>query len=195
MGITTKALKTTGAALAFGLMASAATAATCNNGNSGNQLVTFSIDPALSVTCGQGNNPGGEFMGYAEAPSSVYTLTDGFEDEEGDGEPGTFSITLNEDVDFFGVVLKQSNDYGFFQLAGDGTLAGTILSGTWSIDGPGNPANTMNKNDYSHISFYYTPGDNGGNTGFDVPLPASALLLMAGLGGFGVVSRKKRKAS
>lgn len=60
----------------------------------------------------------------------------------------------------------------------------SILSGMFS---------TADGKDISHVSFYDSDGDDPG--GFEIPVPASLPLLLAGLGGLGVMSRRKTRKS
>jgi len=92
---------------------------------------------------------------------------------------GTFSFTGMAGY-IFTVVVKASNGYNAF------LLNGTSASGaTWNTAGISNNGGQMPA--LSHLSLYRAKDLT------QVPLPASALLLLAGLGAFGAM-RARRKA-
>ena len=93
----------------------------------------------------------------------------------GESEPATWAISDPSGIaSQVGIGFKQANEYGAFLLSS--------LDGLWSIEGPGGSTN-----DFSHADIWYKPD------GMQViPLPASLPLLLAGLAGLGVVTRKRR---
>jgi hypothetical protein len=140
--------------------------------------------------CGDLNNPGTSFMGYDKVGAGVLNVTDDFVSKESAGSTAGFSITLLMNVDALLVFIKQSGLAGFFELSGPAS-AGTVIAGSWFIDGPGNPGTTQKKNEFSHRDFYYTPGTVPPPS--VIPLPAAGWLLLAGIGGL-VGLRRRRKA-
>ncbi len=187
-----KKLAVGAAALTAGaILAGTAGAATCSAG-SGNQFVGITVTPSTLEACGNINNPGTTFMGYDQVGAGVVDVTDPFTSGEISGSLGDFSITLLQDVDALLVFFKQATLGGFFKISGP-AIAGTVVSGDWFIDGPGNPSKNQKKNEFSHVDLYYAPGTPPPPE--VVPLPASLPLLLAGFGCVAVVSRRKRKTA
>lgn len=172
-----KTLVATGAMM---VLAGAASAATCTVGSVTYGLTQASGEPA-SYTCGVGNDKGAGGYGTVNGWE--------FQDEVDwtNGDPAdsgfdlmvsgnTWSITGADGYDAVAVALKQANSFAFFVL--DLTKA---LTGTWSVSGPGSSAMV-----YSHIAGW-TKG-----TPSEVPLPASAFLLIGGVGGLIAMKRRKK---
>ena len=76
------------------------------------------------------------------------------------------------------MVVKAATNWALYAL--------DALAGDWSTAGLMTP-NGKNQAGASHVSFY--------NSVAPVPLPAAAWLLIAGLGGLGVVARRRRTAA
>jgi hypothetical protein len=113
-------------------------------------------------------------------PNGPLELT--FENETGTSE-GEWGFNVPGDTIYsrVAVVLKASNDFAAFLVAGD--------SGFWSIE----TLKNGNIRDLSNISVFYDPnsgGTPGGPAGV-VPLPAGIVLLLGGLGALGVARRAK----
>lgn len=99
-----------------------------------------------------------------------------------DGEKaGTWSFAANPTLTHAPayMVVKAATNWALYTLDG-------AMSGDWSTAGLMTP-NGKNQAGVSHLSFY--------NSVAPVPLPAAAWLLMAGLGGLGVVARRRRGAA
>jgi hypothetical protein len=77
------------------------------------------------------------------------------------------------------MVVKASTKWALYALDG-------ALFGDWTTSALKNPGG--NQPGVSHISFY-----NGGSAS-PVPLPAAAWLLFAGIGGLGVIARRRKDA-
>lgn len=161
---------------------------------------------------------------YTNCPGSISGLVDnatGCEISSADQDfLNTDPITVNEDGGFFDMntwifgdkhdgVNATSGSYDFtgstgsdagnswllvFKSGSETTLVGYMvnaLSGDWDSPFieppflfPGN-----GPKDVSHISFYYKPGDE-----VVIPLPASLPLLLGGLAGLGIISRRRKAA-
>lgn len=172
--------KTLVAASAVTLMAGAASAATCTVGSVTYGLTQDGGDPA-STTCDTGNDKGAGGFGTLNG----WDLADEVDWTNGDTPDSgfdlvisgnTWSVTGGDGYDAIAVALKQANSFAFFVL--DLTKA---LTGTWSITGPGDASQV-----YSHIAGW-TKG-----TPSEVPLPASALLLIGGMGGLAMLRRRRK---
>ncbi len=101
-----------------------------------------------------------------------------FTDAPASGDnPGTWGISDPTGIaSQVVIVLKQSNSWAAFLVS--------ALSGNWTTSGPGRSTQGL-----SHADVWYKPGDTT-----DVPLPATLPLVLAGLGGLGLLTRRRRAA-
>lgn len=100
------------------------------------------------------------------------------------GLSGSFSFSIDPLLSFSSIAIAFKSGQG--QLDPDWAvflLPAGITSGTWSISG---------QQALSHANLYGIVGANGTNG--TVPLPATGLLLLGALGGFGIARRKRKKA-
>lgn len=174
-------------AAAFGISTTPASAITCNVGKT-----TVDVSPASDAECGiaQPSYSGPEPI-LAEFFGDDYILS--FKSDEAGKGDGTvdFSYTgstsgtwmIDNFASFDSVVLgiKQGNEGegGYYAFLLDGS------EGTWAVFMNSNPAK------FSHLDVWYKPGE-GPNP---IPLPASALFLLSGIGGIGFLSARRRRAA
>lgn len=181
-----------GIALAVGmsLLAASASAATCGIGE-----ITFELNTAGGADCIAGNDLGAN--GVTAQDLEVVGMTGWILGDSTDNTAASDGVvtfasapTTNDTSgtwelnDFTGyvvmIVLKADNYF-----AGFSPIIGT--SGDWNISFFNSNANggqgSIEGKELSHASVYYQVSE--------VPLPASAFLLLAGIGGIAVLRRKK----
>lgn len=180
------------AAAVLAVAGGAASAATCTGSFGGDQTTTFTVNqtvPAgssVSAVCvDESNDSEGAVSGLFGI--DAWTLGDKSGDEDdGDGAvffttefsegttSGLWEIANPEGYSSIMFVLKAGNTFGAFLLD-----SAALMAGDWLID-----------RDLSHASVYY----GGEPTPAPIPLPASAVLLLASLGGFAALRRRKNRA-
>jgi hypothetical protein len=189
-------LKAICAAAVLALAGGAASAATCTgsfgNGKGNGQTTIFTVSqlvPAGSTVdalCVDNSNDSvGAVSGFfgidnwllgdksGDENSGNEVVSFGTEFAEGSSS-GTWDILNPDRYSSIMLVLKAGNTFGAFLLD-----SAAILSGDWSTS-----------RGLSHASVYY----GGEPTPAPVPLPASALLLLGGVGGLAAL-RRRRKAT
>ena len=162
---------------ALALSAGTASAATCDAGTVFYELTQDGGTPT-TASCGSGNDEGANGFGTLNG----WDLADTSDaDDPGDGfdliiSGNMWSITGGDGYDAIAVAFKQATTYAFFLLD-----LSAPLTGMWSISGPSDSVQV-----YSHANGW-TKGEPS-----EVPIPASAFLLIGGLGGLAAVRRLKK---
>lgn len=187
-----KLIKILGVVLAF-VVAGSAQAATLNDTCGSIQYGADQQGVALSpIGCGSGNDEGK--FGYGR--SNGWTLIDSVGDTGGVGVNGLLTIskaalTWSLDLPFLlervAIAFKQSSSFVFYELD-----MSEVLSGTWTIAGPGKSVNN-----FSHVNLWYIDsrfpiGTDPYDNPAPVPLPGSGMMLIAGIGGLGLGRRFRR---
>lgn len=173
----TKALAV-GAAMFVGQFASAATVTPCGVGSG------LACIANLGTTYYPSNAGGGDpeavvelavadALSLASIDLTLLGKSDGGYGAAVSGQSGTW--TTPDPVDY--ITVKASNSYIVYD-------AGGLMTGNWSTMGILN--NGGRQPNVSHISYWSGPGSVS-----TVPLPATGLMLLAGLGGFAAAKRRK----
>lgn len=172
---------------ALGISAAPADAVTCAVGKT-----KVTVEPSTDAECGiaQPSYSGSEPI-LAEFFGDEYTLS--FKSDElgkGDGAvdfsytgitSGTWMIDNFASFDSVVLGIKKANE----GLGGYYAFLLEDWEGTWAVFMNGNPA------DFSHLDVWYKPGDAPN----PIPLPASALFLLSGIGGIGFLRARRRRAA
>ena len=173
-------------------IASAATCTTIPNGTPGNgDDNTYILTPADAAECYTGNDTNTIDANFELFGETGWILGDKEGDESGgdnyvfftdppaqNASSGDWTISNPNNLPFENIALslKAGNSFGVFDI--------TALSGDWQSVFHG----------LSHASLYYRLGDDNGGPNGEIPLPASALLLLGGIGGLGALRAARRKA-
>lgn len=170
-----------GAALLGGLLSvGSANAATCTI--NGNQSTTYTVEVSGASVCSTGNDTNTITTSSNFFNMTGWTLADKNDDVTSGNQnltfatapvngavSGTWSISNPDNYTSVFMTLKAGNSFAAFLLD-----AATFMSGTWS-----------STRDLSHASIYYR------GQPAPIPLPASGVLLLAGLAGLAVARRRK----
>lgn len=184
-------LKAFCAAAVLALAGGAASAATCTGSFGGGQTTTFTVNQLVptgstvdAICVNNSNDSVGAVSNFFGVDN--WMLGDKSGDESGGDDvvsfgteftqgssSGSWEILNPDNYSSIMLVLKAGNTFGAFLLD-----SAEIMAGTWSTS-----------RGLSHASVYY----GGEPTPAPVPLPASAVLLMAGIGGFAALRRRKNR--
>jgi hypothetical protein len=193
------------AAAIFGasLMPSAASAAPCSvtdvttstacigpldgndspNNDSGSNTNINLIDPDGDLILGAFNIGDWALEDRVNEPattSGILTLT------YASGKSGTWSATGLDAFNNVMIAIKGSTGFALYLIDIAGSAqGGGLFGGSWSVAGLENAGGSSNPPDISHLSLY-TSG-----VATPIPLPAAAWMLIAGLGGLGLLARRK----
>ena len=174
--------------LGTGLAAGTAGATTlsCAVAGKGNSGATFTLLTASAAECHSGNDTNQIDAGFSLFGKTGWVLADKNDDAtSGDGAAifglspvnghkyGAWSVRAGSMVQDVAITLKAGNGFGAF------LLYDALKAGLWA-----------SSKELSHASLYYTP--TAQPTPAPVPLPAAAWLLLAGMGGLGVVARRRK---
>ncbi|WP_103174544.1 VPLPA-CTERM sorting domain-containing protein [Paracoccus sp. SY] len=177
------------AAAVLAVAGGAASAATCTGSFGGDQTTTFTVNqtvPAgssVSAVCvDESNDSEGAVSGLFGIDNWILGDKSGDEDD-GDGAvffttefsegttSGLWEISNPDNFSPVMFVLKAGNTFGAFLLD-----SAELMAGDWLTD-----------RDLSHASVYYADEP----TPAPIPLPASALLLLGGVGGLAALRRRR----
>ena len=171
------------------LGAQAADALSCSTSQVKFTLTQGSPDQALGATCVDSANDLNTInSSYSLFSLTGWTLGDSTGSSAGTGKVSfasaptggstTWSILNPLGYTDLVVVIKQANVFGAFLLD-----ASAALSGSWLTNGPGQSVGGL-----SHASVYYT------GTPSAVPLPATGLLILGGMGALAAFRARRKSA-